>query len=309
MPAFQLPDEPLEKLIKRAIKDFENYQAFSQLCGRTQLEISLGAAFNRLMHDPIATAKALNDPDRNMRIGALWLIENHWPPNKTFIPGCANAAFYDAESLIRGGGLSALWRLYEITDDSTGILGEFLRRMGYPTLPTIKPSQSHMLIKKASDSSKDWQDSRWQKGAGPLLANMRESQIVAESYVDDPSPQLRSTAIEIILFYWKAPGAIVKRCEELACNDPDMDVREAAFACISDIYKNSNDKRIGKLFASLVSDESLPIKLRRSAYLNLTTITGWPREKRINIVRPGFKFPEDVDWSFVQSYMNVAKGE
>ena len=132
---------------------------------------------------------------------------------------------------------------------------------------------------------------------------MLETEIAAQSYIENPDPKLRSTALEVILFYWKAPRSVVSRCEELASSDPDDDVREAAFACISDVYRNSNDKKIGTLFARLVLDEEIPKKLRKSAYFNLVIIAGLSREKRINILKPDFVFPEAVDWQFVQSFM------
>ncbi len=112
--------------------------------------------------------------------------------------------------------------------------------------------------------------------AGTMLAHLLESQSSAEGCLHNSDPSARIAALVVILRRW-APTAhspFSKKCEDLALNDPDLEVRTVAISALSIVYEGLNDKRIGQLLATIVLDRSTPEPLRSAAYRGLYSLRG-----------------------------------
>ncbi|SRR5579875_1172457 len=137
--------------------------------------------------------------------------------------------------------------------------------------------------------------------AGPILYEMLESRAKTERYLDDPNPKNRCIAICLIDHHWGPDERFAIKCEKLIREDSDPEVRGCAVSCLGAYYGESNDVRIGRLFAELVFEESEPTLVREAAYRALFSLRGlpivfWPSLSR-------FRFPDDVDWVFVRTFL------
>jgi hypothetical protein len=80
-------------------------------------------------------------------------------------------------------------------------------------------------------------------------------------------------------------------------------VRLQALAALSGYYLHTDDRRIGEMVARMVYDDSSPLELRRDAYQTLFSIRGMPTDALLKAASPAFRFPEDVDRAFVESFL------
>src|SRR5207244_1008829 len=108
--------------------------------------------------------------------------------------------------------------------------------------------------------------------------------------------------------HWKPNAFFAKKCEELAFWDPDSGVRGIALISLGPCYANTKDSHISQRLATIVRDESINQLHRESAYCNLFMIQGAPFERNPLIQKAigKFRFPDDVDWSFVDSFLEGA---
>lgn len=141
----------------------------------------------------------------------------------------------------------------------------------------------------------------WKELAGDELEILLASRENAEEYLRHSSWKLRLVSIWIIRTVWNADEHLTKICEKLAFNDPHPQVREVALSTLACCFRGTNDRRIGTLLARIVHDASLPGGFRESAYHGLFVLRGLSGR---DVPMPGtYAFPEDVDWSFVDSFL------
>lgn len=145
--------------------------------------------------------------------------------------------------------------------------------------------------------------------AGPLLDTMLHSRQDAENCLKHPDFKVRFVALNLLCSHWKPDQNFAKTCECMAFNDPDLQIRGVALSALGTCYRGTNDSRVGKLLAAIVHDEQEPASIRSSAYLALFSVPGliadWPG---LHADPPtGLRFPDDVDWSFVNSFLTVSK--
>ena len=135
---------------------------------------------------------------------------------------------------------------------------------------------------------------------------MCESLISAQSFLTDSDPNLRSAALVAIAHLWQPDHIFKDACEELVLADPSPKVRKCAMAALFICYRGTDDARLGELVGLVTYDNSLPRELRHYAYRLLFQLY-LPR--RITVSHPpapdsaGFRFPEDVDWKLVDSFL------
>jgi hypothetical protein len=136
--------------------------------------------------------------------------------------------------------------------------------------------------------------------AGPLLQEMIESAVRAKEYLHCSEPRVRLAALHILRHYFEPTPDFARRCESLAFNDPNDDVRAVAITFLSACYRETWDTRVGSLVAKVVCDTEESVTVRRSAYSSLFILRGIPT---VADLVAEFRFPEDVDWSFVNSIL------
>lgn len=149
------------------------------------------------------------------------------------------------------------------------------------------------------------QRNMWADLAGPEFENMLRDRELTQGYLRHPNAKLRLVALFMIRDHWKPMEGFASVCEEMAVNDADAEVRAVALCVLARIYAKTNDARIGLFLARIVRNEVLPSSIRFTAYNGLFQVSGrpvgtWPAMQR---VLEQFRFPEDVDWSFVDSFL------
>jgi hypothetical protein len=116
------------------------------------------------------------------------------------------------------------------------------------------------------------------------------------------NPKLRQAALFALYDHWGLSETLLPTFERMLREERDDTVRGMALLNLTDLYRDTDDKRIGSLLAAFVRDKGLPIGFRTSAYSALYGLRGlssdcWPRT-----YSPEWKFPDNVDWSFVDSF-------
>jgi hypothetical protein len=151
-----------------------------------------------------------------------------------------------------------------------------------------------------------FQRHRWDQLAGPCAELMLQCQAATERYLEHPDPKLRIAATEVISEYWKAALSYSAVWIRMFSQDPDPVVRRAALSTYIGCYTGSDDPEVGHMLAALVKNESLPDDFRVVAYDGLFCLRDLPQEEHPLISEAftgrAFRFPQDVDNSFVDSF-------
>jgi hypothetical protein len=149
--------------------------------------------------------------------------------------------------------------------------------------------------------------SRWKEEAGSALADMLVSEDGAGRYLQDHDPTLRRIAVKVLSLHWKNKpgGQFTAVIEGMALGDSDGGVREVALLALGACYRGTDDVRIGRLLARVVRNDAALSLLRRAAYAALHFLRGMKTPLPPPGVGPDalFRIPENVDWSFVDSFL------
>lgn len=138
---------------------------------------------------------------------------------------------------------------------------------------------------------------------------MYESRAWAVSYLRHPDPEVRRCALAALACHWGREAAIGP-CEQLLFFDPSEDVRQAAMTYLGACYFYTDDVRVRRIAAKIVRDASQAHGLRLTAYKSLFIISRSPRQGgESGPLASSFRFPEDVDWKFVDDALGAAKGD
>jgi hypothetical protein len=130
--------------------------------------------------------------------------------------------------------------------------------------------------------------------AGPNLSLMLKNPQETERFIFDPDPKLRQAALRILHEYWQMSGSIVKVYEQLALNDPDIDVRGESIVALGASCANTKNLAVERLLASIIVNETEPEESRVLAYNSLHLING----TRHYVLGIG-----EIDRTFAQSFL------
>lgn len=113
----------------------------------------------------------------------------------------------------------------------------------------------------------------------------------------------RLAGLSILRSHWKPDAEFSTICERLALHDSDLGVRACALVCLGSCYSKTSDRRIGRLLADIVYDESQATKIREFAYMAMFPVFAVPSypSPMEAMVNGTFRIPDDVNWSFVDS--------
>jgi hypothetical protein len=139
--------------------------------------------------------------------------------------------------------------------------------------------------------------------AGPIVRDFLHSKEATYRNLNERDPKIRFAALSVIDIKWGVTEQIVHLCEELARNDSDAKVRGVAVICLSGYYRKTGHPRIIKLLATISSSESESLEVRKAAYSGLFSLLEpdplkWP-------LAPDFRFPNDVDWAFLNACLDA----
>jgi len=142
--------------------------------------------------------------------------------------------------------------------------------------------------------------------AGVLVVRkLEQDEATAFQHLFHPKRKYRFVALSLLELKWGLTQEIVDVCEDMALFDSDAEVRALAVMHLSRYYAASDNIRIGYLLASLVYERNEDKRVREAAYWGLLSLSATPK---IKIQRPcilDFRFPRDVNWRFVNSYLEV----
>ena len=149
----------------------------------------------------------------------------------------------------------------------------------------------------------------WEGRAGPLLAEMLGGRRAAERFLKHPDAHIRTVALEVLEQHWMPDDNLWHACERMAFEDPDSQVRNMAIIVLGSCFEYTDDPRVGRLLAVATHDEQYPTAFRSAAYRGLYRLRGtsltWPG--LYSYPPADFPFPEGVDWSFVDSFLDESR--
>ena len=302
---------PFPEALQRARTDLE---AWTKVRGDPQVKIWVrwaGERLTQMMKTPRATIQFLDDPEPRLRLAAVALLAEYWRPGEVFAAPAIRSAFEDPEPAVRGGALLPLRFLDQYIEDASGRLGQLLHSVFrvFPPLPEAERQRiSNELNEFHSHAEKIARvDERREKElAGASFSQMSASRESCESFFSHPDPALRHAAIVMRCNRWPHTKELGRVCEKLFFDEPDPRVRSMALTALALCYFRTDDERVGDLVARAVYDERQPAKLRSNAYHLLSSVRPVPREVFKRTISGTFRFPDDVDWSFVESFLRTS---
>ena len=138
--------------------------------------------------------------------------------------------------------------------------------------------------------------------AGPEVQSLLQSREATEEHLSDPNPKMRWSAVILLTHHWGPTEQFKLACEELASHDTDPLVRSKAIGCLGTWFARTANRRIEKLLAGIICDNSESYEVRRSAYTTLCMVNGDKSTPTPNDVI-NLRIPEDIDWTFVNSML------
>lgn len=145
-----------------------------------------------------------------------------------------------------------------------------------------------------------------QKLAPAHAERLYQSRNSAESYLTDEDPKLRLAAVIVIAHHWGLDAAFKNACDKLLKEDSDADVRLYALSYLAYGCYHTDDAAVGKKIGEIIYDNSEPRRLRLAAYhalFHLRALAHATVAKKNRPTTRGFRFPEDVDWRFVDTFL------
>jgi hypothetical protein len=132
-----------------------------------------------------------------------------------------------------------------------------------------------------------------------VVAQFLQDSEAAARALGDADPHRRHYALYVLVKHWKLGPNYREECARLAGADPDEEVRQNAILALADSYRETNESRIGRLFARLVCSEQEPRNVRHCAYLGLLIL----RWGTVRPFVPEERFLQEADWAFVHSFL------
>lgn len=151
-------------------------------------------------------------------------------------------------------------------------------------------------------SVREFAQQRWESLAGDRLEAMMQGPSATAHYLRNADPKLREAALHISNYHWGLNRSLEPTLQRMAWEDADDDVRGIALLYLVSLYRGTDDARIGKLLVEFVKDQSLSTEFRTTAYYALFRLRGLSSEYWPHMWSAEWRFPDDVDWSFVDTF-------
>lgn len=131
---------------------------------------------------------------------------------------------------------------------------------------------------------------------------------LAISWLDEADPNKRVAGLSSLVDRLGPAPWLLQKCEQLAFADPDQEVRDVALGCLGSLCHGTHDQKLGEKFAAIVGCESERPERRYLAYNNLFRLRGDSWDSWPVLTKPwvSFRFPDDVDWALVNSFLRTS---
>jgi len=144
----------------------------------------------------------------------------------------------------------------------------------------------------------DSQTAKWRVEKGKArLSLLLNSQEETMRCLHDADPDIRELALHLALEHWKIADRIAKHCEEMCLTDPSPNVRVFAVSALGTCFRGQKSHRIAAICAAKVSDLTLSLEERQSAYLSLVRVMD--DDEDLSIAPILMDFPAAIDWNLV----------
>lgn len=130
--------------------------------------------------------------------------------------------------------------------------------------------------------------------ADEMLADYKR----AMSFLTHANPIIRELAIDILMNCHEAYCEIAPILRSMANEDENPTIQECALVAFVVCACRMTDPDAGRFLAALVKDSSRSLPVRLHAYEGLFHLRKMPRPSD----HAAFRFPADIDWTFVDSF-------
>jgi hypothetical protein len=295
------PNAPLDEMCKRATCDLSAYRRALPPDAGVGWRAWAGAQLVTMMNSPDSTVRYLTNANTSLRLTAASLVAEYWSPDELFAAPCLRLAFGDPDAEVRGAALVCLLNgLHSFVDDPSGVLREILRFLR--SVEPIAEALIHTLRTELNEGIEELHEQRiaeLRQLAGEHLGEMCQSAATAVDYLRHPAENLRRAALLALYEYWRADFDVRSAAMQLIRNDDDLTVRLEAQNILSAVCYRTNDPEVRQFLAAMVRDSSEPMEIRKGAYLAMFMVRPMPVGRILQITSPDFRFPEEVDWAFV----------
>jgi hypothetical protein len=267
-----------------------------------------GPNLDEMLNAYESTEDNIKNPNEQLRLAALLLIKDYWKPRKGFWRECRRLAFDDPNHQVRGVALLTLLLCHAELPPS---MIELVARITQADVGRLSASVSGEQEKASARRKQIVEDGRnrrlriWRKLVGSSFDDLVAHPELLSKYFSHPDPKVRLVALSFSEDDRSLGSEFFRSCEKLAMHDPDREVQESAINVLARLHARTADRRIGGLLVEVMKDDSRPTSVRRAAYSALFQLRGLPASTWPIMARHAhaFRFPDDVDWSFVASFL------
>jgi hypothetical protein len=257
------------------------------------------------------------EKDESLKSAAVLLILVRREHAECFVEPLVRVAFADASQLVRGLALAGLADLFESSRSSDALTQRMAsvmrRRFGIADsrlAAAIATEWLNGVVDLRRDTEYSKLRSKLEAARTKLLADADPEGIRmvpggAMLLLRDPDPRRRQLGLDALPKSREPTEIAVEQCCHIMLHDPDPDVRILAIRCVAKHFKPAAGRSFQAALARIVADTEDRLEVRDVAYQALFEIKGlavtkWPEVRRAT---EGFRFPDDVDWDLVHSWL------
>jgi hypothetical protein len=155
-----------------------------------------------------------------------------------------------------------------------------------------------------------WKKTGWFAAlAGPFPATILDSRDVAIAHLTNDDPRIRSVAIVSIVYQWGPSADFLDYCVRTLQQEQDPTLRMTVLWAIGFVVAGKRDKRIMKIVADILHDQTASETIRAYAYSALLCIGGKRDEQfDLRLWKGVARFPDEANWPLVAEIEGVPDG-
>ncbi len=240
----------------------------------------------------------LEHEDYLLRLTSVFLLRDYWPKTEFTASAVAVLPFSDHNAIVRGIALDSLSCFYGWISDPDDILVSLFHLTAEYKKFLMQYAKERVMITKSVRS-------KWVETIGPLAHEMLGDLSLVEQSLQSSDSQVRHTALLVMATEMQPNSYVVSIANQIIQSRLETSaLKKAAVGVLAHYRQITQDASFDNLFVELVRDGSCPDQVRATAYLTLFEIRGLciPADVITRVGLEEFRFPDDVDWSLVDSF-------